>query len=122
MRDKRIGKWCVFIILLLLLIGRLFILEEQSRWIQGIGFCGVIIALMDLYSTAYRQVGKEDKFKVIRGWAIVIATLLMIISGCMIMNMIELKSRGNDILSILALLISLPNEIYCDWIKKYVEE
>lgn len=122
MKDKKIGKWCVFVILFLFLIGRFFIPDEQCKWIQGLGFAGVVVALVDLYASAYKQNSKQDKFQVIIGLAIIIATILVIIAFGMITNFIVLQSRGNDILTILSLLISLPNELYCDWIKRYVEK
>lgn len=121
MEDKKIGKWCIFVVLFLLLVARIVIPDEQSKWIQGIGFIGVVVALVDLYSNAYKQNHQKDKFKVIMGLAIIVATLLMIIAVGMIMNKIVLRSRGNDVLTILSLLISLPSELYCDWIKKYVD-
>lgn len=122
MKDKKIGKWCVFVVLLALLIGRLFMSDEQSKWIQGIGFIGVIVALVDLYANAYKQNRKKDKFKIIIGLAVVVATILMVIAAGMIMDIIVLKSRGNDVLTILSLMISLPSELYCDWIKSYVDK
>lgn len=121
MEDKKIGKWCIFVVLFLLLVGRNVIPDEQSKWIQGIGFIGVVVALVDLYSNTYKQNHQKDKFKVITGLAIIVATLLMIIAVGMVMNKIVLRSRGNDVLTILSLLISLPSELYCDWIKKYVD-
>lgn len=121
MEDKKIGKWCIFVVLFLLLVGRIVIPDEQSKWIQGIGFIGVVVALVDLYSNTYKQNHQKDKFKVITGLAIIVATLLMIIAVGMVMNKIVLRSRGNDVLTILSLLISLPSELYCDWIKKYVD-
>lgn len=120
MKDKKIGEWCIFVCLLLLLISRLFLNDEHSRWIQFIGFAGVIIALGDLYRILYEQNHKKDKFKVVTGLAIVVATLLMIMVVGMLLDFVVLDSKGNDILTILALLISLPNNLYCDWITKYV--
>lgn len=122
MKDKRIGKWCVFVVLFILLLGRIVVSDEQSKWIQGVGFIGVVVALVDLYANAYKQNSQKDKFKVISGLAIIIATILMFIAAGMIMNIIVLQSKGNDILTILSLLISLPSELYCDWIKKYVDK
>lgn len=120
MKDKKIGEWCIFVCLLLLLISRVFLNDEHSRWIQFIGFAGVIIALADLYRIMYEQNHKKDKFKVITGLAIVVATLLTIMVVGMLLDFVVLDSKGNDVLTILALLISLPNNLYCDWITKYV--
>lgn len=120
MEDKQIGKWSIFVLLLVLLIARLFLDNKQSEWIQFISFFGVIIALADLYGDVYRENYKKEKFRIISGLAIVLATGLMFVFAGMIMKFIVLGSKGNDILTILALLISLPNDLYCNWIKRYV--
>ena len=120
MKEKNIKDWCVFVCLALLLISRIFLNDEHSKWIQFIGFGGVIISLADLYRIAYEKNHKKDKFKIINGLAIIIATILMSLVVAMILDVIVLGSKGNDILTILALLISLPNDMYCSWITKYV--
>lgn len=121
MKDKYIGQWCVFILLSLLLVGRFFLNDEHSRWVQYIGYMGVIIALADLYGNVYRKNHKEDKFRVIMGLAVVVAVVLMGIVVAMILDFIVLGNKENDLLTILALLISLPNDLYCKWISKYVK-
>lgn len=122
MKDKSINKWCIFALLLALLIARFFLTNEQSKWIQFVSYFGVVIALGDLYSKTYKKNHEKDKFNVIKGAAILVAILLMIIAAGMIINVIVLNSKGNDILTILALLISLPNELYCEWITSYVDK
>ncbi len=62
----------------------------------------------------------KDKFKIITGLAVIIAIILMVIAVGMILNFIVFESKGNDVLTILALLISLPNDLYCNWISKYI--
>ena len=121
MKDKYIGKWCVFSLLSLLLISRFFLDSEHSKWIQFISFMGVVISIADLYGNVYKENHKKDKFKIITGLAIVIAIILMVIAAGMILNFIVFESKGNDILTILALLISLPNDLYCNWISKYID-
>lgn len=121
MKDKYIGKWCIFSLLSLLLISRFFLDSEHSKWIQFISFMGVVISLADLYGNVYKENHKKDKFKIITGLAIVIAIILMAIAAGMILNFIVFESKGNDILTILALLISLPNDLYCNWISKYID-
>lgn len=51
----------------------------------------------------------------------VIVFLFMIILAGMFWNFIVLGSKGNDILTILALLISLPSDLYCSWVTKYID-
>lgn len=122
MRDKKIGKWCVFVLLVLLLIGRCILEDDDSKWIQFIGFMGVVISLGDLYGKAHDKYNEKDKFRVIKGIAIIVVVILMMIGAGMILNVINLANRGNDLLTILALLISLPNDLYCDWIGSYIND
>ena len=53
MKDKQLDKWAVFVFLLIVLIIRLLLKDEQSKGIQIIGLLGVIIALADLYGNFY---------------------------------------------------------------------
>lgn len=54
MKDKQLDKWAVFVFLLIVLIIRLLLKDEQSKGIQIIGLLGVIIALADLYGNLYK--------------------------------------------------------------------
>lgn len=121
MKDKQLDKWAVFVFLLIVLIIRLLLKDEQSKGIQIIGLLGVIIALADLYFNLYKVNHEKDKFRIISGLAVVIVFLFMIILAGMFWNFIVLGSKGNDILTILALLISLPSDLYCSWVTKYID-
>lgn len=119
--EKRImGKFVIFLVLLLLLLARFLMDEEHSEWIQLIGFAGVVVALVDLYGNVYSQFEDKDKFNVITGFAIIILFVIAVVIVGMILDFIVLDNRGNDCLTILALLISLPADLYCNWINKYV--
>lgn len=122
MKDKQLDKWAVFVFLLIVLIIRLLLKDEQSKGIQIIGLLGVIIALADLYGNLCKVNHEKDKFRIISGLAVVIVFLFMIILAGMFWNFIVLGSKGNDILTILALLISLPSDLYCSWVTKYIDK
>lgn len=108
--------------LLAVLIIRIIINDKQSKAIQIISLIGVVIALADLYGDLYDINYKKDKFRIITGLAVIVTIFLMGILAAMFWNFIILDSKGNDILTILALLISLPSDLYCNWITKYVDE
>ena len=103
------------------LLIRVILKDEQSKGIQIISLLGVIIALADVYGNLYVKNYKKDKFRIISGLAIIIAFVLMCVLAGMFWNLIDIGSKGNDILTILALLISLPSDLYCDWINKYID-
>lgn len=121
MKDKKLYKWAVFIFLIAVLLIRVILKDEQSKGIQIISLLGVIIALADVYGSLYVKNYKKDKFRIISGLAIIIAFVLMCVLAGMFWNLIDIGSKGNDILTILALLISLPSDLYCDWINKYID-
>ena len=121
MKDKKLYKWAVFIFLIAVLLIRVILKDEQSKGIQIISLLGVIIALADVYVNLYVKNYKKDKFRIISGLAIIIAFVLMCVLAGMFWNLIDIGSKGNDILTILALLISLPSDLYCDWINKYID-
>ncbi len=121
MKDKKLYKWAVFIFLIAVLLIRVILKDEQSKGIQIISLSGVIIALADVYGSLYVKNYKKDKFRIISGLAIIIAFVLMCVLAGMFWNLIDIGSKGNDILTILALLISLPSDLYCDWINKYID-
>ena len=121
MKDKKLNKWAVFIFLIAVLLIRVILKDEQSKGIQIISLLGVIIALADVYGSLYVKNYKKDKFRIISGLAIIIAFVLMCVLAGMFWNLIDIGSKGNDILTILALLISLPSDLYCDWINKYID-
>jgi len=122
MKNRTLYKWAVFIFLLAVLIIRIIINDKQSKAIQIISLIGVVIALADLYGDLYDINYKKDKFRIITGLAVIVTIFLMGILAAMFWNFIILDSKGNDILTILALLISLPSDLYCNWITKYVDE
>jgi len=121
MKDKKLYKWAVFIFLIAVLLIRVILKDEQSKGIQIISLLGVIIALADVYGSLYVKNYKKDKFRIISGLAIIIAFVLMCVLAGMFWNLIDIGSKGNDILTILALLISLPSDLYCDWINEYID-
>lgn len=121
MKDKKLYKWAVFIFLIAVLLIRVILKDEQSKGIQIISLLGVIIALADVYGNLYIKNYRKDKFRIISGLAIIIAFVLMCVLAGMFWNLIDIGSKGNDILTILALLISLPSDLYCDWINKYID-
>ena len=121
MKDKKLYKWAVFIFLIAVLLIRVILKDEQSKGIQIISLLGVIIELADVYGNLYVKNYKKDKFRIISGLAIIIAFVLMCVLAGMFWNLIDIGSKGNDILTILALLISLPSDLYCDWINKYID-
>lgn len=116
--KQKMVKLAVFSFLLTVLLIRLLIDDEQVVWIEIINYTGVCVAGIDLYLKCYAT---ADKFKIITGIAAVVTLLLVIGAALIITNIWQLDSRQNDIFTIIALLLSLPSDLYVFWIKKRIE-
>lgn len=112
----------VFILILLsgLVIVRFFPIGDDNTFIKCIGFIGVLVSLVDLYLDADRLYSSYDKFHVIRGWAYLLAIILAIISVLLLTEVIVIDSKWSDVFTLLALMISLPEELYLHKIGKYI--
>ena len=116
--KQKVAKLAILAFLAVVLLIRILIPDEQSFWIEFINYTGVCVAGVDLYLKCYTT---ADKFKIIIGVA-VIALLVIVLGAALILtNIWQLDSRQNDILTITALLLSLPSDLYVFWIKKFVE-
>lgn len=121
MKNNLLIKWILFVFLLTIIIGRAFVPNKQVQNIQIIAVIGVIIAFADLYSKIYQDNYKKEKFVYVKGIIIIIFTILSIILGYMFLGKITLNNKANDILTILTLFISLPADLYCNWINRCMD-
>ena len=116
--KQKMAKFAVLAFLAAMLLIRLWVPDNQSAWIEIINYLGVCVAGADLYLKCYTT---ADKFKIITGIAVVILVALVSGAALILTNNWQLDSRGNDILTIIALILSLPSDLYAIWIKKFVE-
>ena len=125
MRNTSIYKELgILFFLSILLILRLFWENADYSVIQYVGYCGVMVSLTDLFFDAQYILGKNDKFQIIRGAFII---CIMIWSFSLLLFAIKIipirsHSKLSDTFTLLALIISLPNRLYLNWIKRYIEK
>ena len=110
----------VLILLLGLIVVRFFPIGDDNTFIKCIGFIGVLVSLVDLYIDAGRLYSPYDKFNIIRGWAYLLAIILAIVLVLFLTEVIPLDSKWSDVFTLLALMISLPEEWYLNKIGKYI--
>lgn len=110
----------VLILLLGLIVVRFFPIGDDNTFIKCIGFIGVLVSLVDLYIDAGRLYSPYDKFNIIRGWAYLLAIILAIILVLFLTEVIPIDSKWSDVFTLLALMISLPEEWYLNKIGKYI--
>lgn len=120
-RDK-LKEFFVSIILLVLIFLRIVINSENNIFISSIGYIGVLIALLDLYIDANRTYGKYDQFNVIRGVCYVLMVPLAVLLVLFLTGIITINSTWNDVFTLSALLISLPEDLYLILIEKYIKK
>jgi hypothetical protein len=114
--------WILLVFLLFLTMCRAMLPEDQSNWISAVNFSGILLAAMDLYIIVYRKYGnKYDKFNIIVGVAMVVGAILIVVQGLVILNIIKFGRRADDIISLLTIAMSLPNNLYCTWIGNYIK-
>ena len=107
-------------LLLGLIVVRFFPIGDDNTFIKCIGFIGVLVSLVDLYIDAGRLYSPYDKFNIIRGWAYLLAIILAIILVLFLTEVIPIDSKWSDVFTLLALMISLPEEWYLNKIGKYI--
>lgn len=110
----------VLILLLGLIVVRFFPIGDDDTFIKCIGFIGVLVSLVDLYIDAGRLYSPYDKFNIIRGWAYLLAIILAIVLVLFLTEVIPIDSKWSDVFTLLALMISLPEEWYLNKIGKYI--
>ena len=119
-RQDRMKEVFIFVLLVGLIIVRFLPVGDDNTFIKSVGYIGVLFALVDLYVDASRNYGKIDKFNVFRGVCYALLIPLAIILVLLLTGIIPINSTWSDVFTLLALLISLPEDLYLTWIEKYL--
>ncbi len=108
----------VFLIIIIVLR----ILDRDSGVIGILTYVSILIALYDLYVKVEKEFFEYGKsFLEVRGCFILIEISGTILFALIVVKVITLSSKIVDLLSIIALLISLPGELYCFLIGKFIK-
>lgn len=119
-KQDYIKEVFIFIILLGLIVVRFFPIGDDNTFIKCIGFIGVLVSLVDLYVDTSRRYSSYDKFHIIRGLAYLLAIILAIILVLFLTEVLPIDSKWSDVFTLLALMISLPEDWYINRIGKYI--
>lgn len=119
--ETLLKKLFVFLVLLLLVLLRWFCWEDTNVIIGFIGYAGLVFSGLDLYWDLSKRYKKKDRFNCIRGVAIVFA---LILAGLCVYFIFKktISSKCSDIFTILALMVSLPKDLYLFLIGKYINK
>lgn len=124
MMSKFFYKLCVAVFILVLIICRIFLKDENLIWIGFISCLGVIVALVDLYNAVHNICIKNNNNK---SYTVIGSFVVAMIFGIVLLalsftGIIVINNKWNDILSLITLLITLPQDFYCDIIKEYIKK
>ncbi len=120
--KKNVWELFLVVILILLLIIRCGGVDNQNPWMQFVSIGSVCIALVDLWILLEKKFGDLDNFDSIRGILFCLAVILVILSGFTLTGQTDWGSKGSDIFTLLALLLTLPRDLYCDLVRMYVKK
>lgn len=110
-----------FVFLSIIIFLRVF--EKESGIIGILTYVSILIALYDLYVKVEENFCDYGKrFLEIRGLFIVLEILGTILFALIIGGVITLSPKIVDLFSLVALLISLPGELYCFLIGKFIKK
>lgn len=109
-----------FVFLVIIIVLR--ILEKDSGIIGTLTYVGILIAVYDLYLKVAKEYSDYGVyFFEIRGCFILLEVLGIIFLALIIVGAITLSSKMIDVLSVIALLVSLPGELHCFLIGKFIK-
>ena len=117
--DRILRDQVVFFCLIALIIIRAIFVNVE--WMGVISYIGTVIAVWNLY----KDIKNEyfficHRFFVFRGASIIVFIILGVIGILIFVKAIPINSQTTDLLTLFALLFSLPSKTICDIIGKYI--
>ena len=100
------------IVMLVTLIFVRFSSEDETNWINAVNFGGVIAALIALYFSTFDECKDCKKIDMFTGISVVIFCALVILEILIAIEKINVSTMWNDVITLFALLVSLPSKLY----------
>lgn len=117
--DKGLRDFFNMAILTVLIVIRIFM--KNSEWMDWLTLLALGISLADLYSEVAKRYYRYERFVQVRGFALAFGVLYVICVCFVVICPINIPDRWVDVLSLTALLVSVPTDLYCEWIGKYIK-
>ena len=102
----------IFVFVFLLGVFIIRIIGNDASWIGLLAYTSVLIALLDLFLEICRNFKNRRGISIIVIIGILTGIILSIILACLFTGVLTLSSMWIDLLTILALMISLPQKLY----------
>ena len=106
--KRNICDILIIVVLLTLIIIRIVLHDKECSWINAINFAGIIIAYASLFIEIYSENKTLEKINFFVGISVLILIALAVVEVFVILNMIKISTLGNDLITLITLLISLP--------------
>ena len=103
--------FCVGAIITLIAV-RFLVSEDNCLWINAINFSGIIMACLSLYFYIFKECKELKKINLFTGVSVCILAVLVIVEILVILNLIKFSNLWNDVITLVVLLISLPEVLY----------
>lgn len=100
------------IVILTTLIFVRFFSTDATNWINAVNFGGVITAFLSLYFNIFDECKEYKKIDMLTGISVIIFCALIIVEILIVLEIISVSTMWNDVITLLALLVSLPSKLY----------
>lgn len=110
--NLRTGVKDIFVVVFLATLIIIRIISNNSFWIGLISYISVLIALVDLFYEIVITYKKRRGISIVLIIGVLIGIILVVVLACLLTNVITINPVIVDILSIFALMISLPHKLY----------
>lgn len=116
--NRSMKDMFILVLLLTLIFARFYLVDENNTFVNSVGYIGVLLALFNLYLDAHNLFVNNDKFHIVRGATYILCIPLTIILVFFLTGVMPIDSKWSDSFTFLALLVSLPSNLYLSWIEK----
>lgn len=84
----------------------------NTNWIDAVNFAGLITACISLYFDTYEMCKNYRKVNMFTGISIFALAILVVLEVLIIIKVLNISALWNDIITLGALLVSLPANLY----------
>lgn len=110
-----VGFLIAFIIL------RWFVLQEQNVLISFFNYMGLVGSVSSLYLNVYTECKQYKQINFVTGLFAVLLLIMGVIAFLILGEVIVPSTKANDVISLFALLFTLPSNLYKSLIKKAIK-
>ena len=114
--NRKISSIITIVAIITLCVVRIFFdaSPQQSIWIPFINFLGIPIATISVFSQVFSKCSNMVKGIFLIGFIILTVIAILILTGVLI-----LSPMINDLILLITLLITLPSDLYCNFLSKH---